>query len=65
MIEAKPHWPAWLKHQFPYTAFAYAYMPITFTKRVLLNPRGSKEDPMVRRFASVLNASLDTSRRSI
>jgi 3-deoxy-D-manno-octulosonic-acid transferase len=45
-----PRWRAWARHQVPYAAFAYAYFPITLTKRVLLHPRRAATDLMVRRF---------------
>lgn len=43
-------WAAWVRYQLPYASVAYAYFPVTLTKRVLLHPRQANGDLMVRRF---------------
>ena len=48
--DPRQRWAAWMRYQAPYAAFAYAYFPITLTKRVLLRPRRADQDLMVRRF---------------
>ncbi len=50
MKSPRPGWAAWARYQAPYAAHAYAYFPITLTKRVLLRPRAARHDLMVRRF---------------
>lgn len=47
---AQERWTTWARYQMPYAALAYAYFPITLTKRVLLHPRRAAHDLMVRRF---------------